>query len=66
MHRAVAIPSSRKSLDGGVVFVDFGTLFISKTVQGSPSGDGSQQAGLNTAIESFNNLRCPCSILVTA
>ena len=35
------------------VFVDVGGLFINKTALGSPSGDGSQQAGLNAAIESF-------------
>ena len=34
----------------------FGGLFVDKTVRGSRSGDGPQQAGSNTAIESF--LRC--------
>ena len=36
---------------GGVVFY-VGGLFIDKPVRGSPCGDGPQQAGLNTAIES--------------
>ena len=37
----------------GGTFFDFGRLFISKTALVSPWGDGSQQAGSNTAIESF-------------
>ena len=34
-------------------FLHFGGLVIDKTARGSPSGDGSRQAGSNTAIESF-------------
>ena len=37
---------------GGGLF-KFGNLFMHKTVLGSAAGDGPQQAGLNTAIESF-------------
>ena len=37
----------------GGTFFDFGRLFIDKTVRSSRWGDGSQQAGSNTAIESF-------------
>ena len=37
----------------GGCFFDFGELFIDKMALGSPSGDGSQQAGSNTATESF-------------
>ena len=35
-------------------FLYFGGRFIDKTVPGSSSGDGSQWAGLNTAIESYD------------
>ena len=52
MDRALAVSSYRKSQDGEVSF-DFGVLFVNKTALGSPSGDGSQQAGANTAIDSF-------------
>ena len=43
---------SGKSQDRGRVFfiVNF---FCNKTIRGSPSADGSQRAGSNTAIESF-------------
>ena len=44
--------TSPKSRDQGVVF-DLGVLFIDETVRSSRSCDGSQQAGSNTAIDSF-------------
>ena len=56
MDRALAVNSSGKSRDipgPGGSFFDFGSLFMNKTVRSSPSGDGSQQAGSNAAIESF-------------
>ena len=47
---------------------DFGGLFIGKAVPGSPSGDGSQQAGSNTAIDSFCTVNlqrygCFCGVM---
>ena len=53
MDRALAIPSSGNSWDKGGVVLNLGALFVNKTVPGSPSGDGSQHADSNTAIESF-------------
>ena len=53
MDLALAVPSSGKSRDQVVVLFNCGCLFIDKTVLGSPSGDGFQQADLNTAIKSF-------------
>ena len=49
--RALALRSGRYPGAGGIF--DFEGLTIDKTVQGNPWVDGSQQAGSNTAIESF-------------
>ena len=52
MYRALAIHSSGKSRDQRV-FILFWRFFIDKTARSSASFDGSQLAGLNTAIESL-------------
>ena len=43
---------------GPEAFLTIGGLFVDETALGSLWGDGSQQAGLNTSIESF--WRCIC------
>ena len=53
MDGALAIHSSVKSQCGGGSLFYCGSLFTNKTALGSPSGDGPQQAGSNTASESF-------------
>ena len=56
MDRALAVLSSGKSRDRECI--------IDKTVRGNLSGDGSQRAGSNTAIERF--WRCICVLYALA
>ena len=51
MDRALAVPSSGKFRDQGLFFQCWRPLYR-QTLERS-SGDGSQQAGSNTAIKSF-------------
>ena len=50
------VPQSGRYPGARSTFFDFGGLIIGDMVQGSPWGYGAQQAGSNTAIESF----CRC------
>ena len=47
------VPQPGRCPGTGGTFFDFGSFFIRKMVRSSRWGDGSQQAGSNTAIESF-------------
>ena len=51
--QSTCTPTGAISRDSGGTFFDVGGLFIDEVVRWSSSGDGSQWAGSNTAIESF-------------
>ena len=47
---SLRLPACLARVDQECIFY-FGVFFIDNTVPGSPSGNGSQQAGLSTSIE---------------